>query len=82
MVEVFITNIPDEDQAMDIMAILEKSFSGLNINFDMECKVINYPCGHSILRVEGNNIPIGPLMAAVNSHGFGCDILEDKPCRK
>tara|TARA_R110002049_G_scaffold3514_2_gene26322 strand:+ start:2437 stop:2697 length:261 start_codon:yes stop_codon:yes gene_type:complete len=82
MVEVFMTNIPDQDQAKACIAILENSFSGLKISFDIELTIINYPCDHSILRVEGNTIPVENFATEVNTLGFECDILEDKICRK
>lgn len=82
MVEVFTTNIPDKNQAVDIIATLENNFSGLKISFDIEHKVINYPCDHSILRVKGDFIEIDNFISTVNTLGFECDILEDKLCRK
>jgi len=76
------TNIPDEDQAIACISTLYNSFSGLKISFDIEYKVINYPCNHSILRVEGYNIEVDHFIAAVKTQGFRCDLLEDKLCKK
>jgi len=80
MIEVFTTNIPNTDQAISVLKALENDFLELKINFDIERTIINYPCDHSILRVEGNIIETEPFMKAVNSLGFACDVLEDKIC--
>lgn len=76
------TNIPNKNQAIDIIAILDNYFSGLEVSFDIERKIINYPCDHSILRVEGDNIVVKDFIMVVNNSGFECDVLEDEICRK
>ncbi|MCX2678372.1 hypothetical protein OOZ15_00315 [Galbibacter sp. EGI 63066] len=75
MIEVFMTNIPNKNQAVDIITTLENNFPTLKISFDIERTIINYPYDHSILRVEGNTIEVEDFMSAINKLGFECDIL-------
>ncbi len=82
MVEDFTTNIPNKHQADEIISVLENKFLGLKISFDKERTIINYPCDHSILRVEGNTVLAETFTKEVNTLGFECDILEDRLCRK
>lgn len=81
LVEVFTTNIQSKIQAGRILKKLEKSFPKLKINFDLSKTRLPYPCGHSILRVEGNEINSENIISIMNQSGFMCDILEDKVCR-
>ena len=80
MIEVFTTNIQSKIQAENILKTLEKSFPELKINFDLSETKFPYPCGHSILRVEGNTINSESIISIINQSGFKCDILEDKVC--
>ncbi len=80
-VKVFITNISTERQAKAALEQLEKLFPELRMNTDVNDTPHPYPCGHTILRVEGQAIPSGKLMEAVKQLGFACDMLEDKVCR-
>ncbi len=82
MIEVFTTNIPSISKAVNIITSLKNSHSDLKINFDIDRKIIHYPCDHSILRVEGESIPVEEFRSAVHNLGYKCDILEDKLCRK
>nr|MUH41556.1 hypothetical protein [Zobellia laminariae] len=82
MIEVFTTNIPNENCAMDIIARLQNNFSELKISFDIEHKVINYPCNYSILRIEGNINNVNDFILIVKKWGFECTILEDRICKK
>jgi len=80
LVEVFTTNIQSKIQAERILNPLEKNFLELKINFDLNETELPYPCGHSILRVEGNTINSESIISILNQSGFKCDILEDKVC--
>lgn len=80
MIEVFTTNIQNEIQAIRVVGVLEKSFIDLKINFDLNETNLPYPCGHTILRIEGKVINTEKILSIVNKSGFKCDILEDKVC--
>lgn len=79
-VEVFTTNIQSKIQTERILKMLESSFPKLKINFDLSETEQPYPCGHTILRVEGNTINSEKIIEIVNQSGFICDILENKVC--
>lgn len=80
MIEVFTTNIQNEIQAIRVVGVLEKSFIDLKINFDLNETNLPYPCGHTILRIEGKIINVEKVLSIVKKSGFRCDILEDKVC--
>ena len=80
MIEVFTTNIQSEIQAIRVLEILEKNFPEQKINFDLNEVALSYPCGHTILRIEGKVINTEKVLSIVNKSGFKCDILEDKVC--
>lgn len=39
-----------------------------------------YPCGHTILRIEGTGIGEVPVKSLVSQLGIRCELLEDKLC--
>jgi len=78
MIEVFTTDVQNEIHAKQLLSMLNNYFSQLKINFDIEVTQLPYPCGHSILRVEGRLINSEKIINLVNKSGFKCDILEDK----
>lgn len=80
MVTIFTTNIPNQYEASDIMSVIRHHNPGGQLSFDIENAVSNYPCDHSILRVEGEKVNPQNIMTMVNQAGFECDILEDKVC--
>jgi len=80
-VEVFTTNIQSKIQADSVLNLLENRFQTLKINFDLNEVEQPYPCGHTVVRVEGNTINAENIIAIINQSGFRCDILEDKVCR-
>jgi len=80
MVIIFTTNIPNQYEASDIMSAITHHNPELQLSFDIESAVSNYPCDHSILRVEGEKVRPQDIMAMVSQAGFECDILEDKVC--
>ncbi|PKD21663.1 hypothetical protein APR41_01370 [Salegentibacter salinarum] len=80
MIEVFTTDIPTQTVGDQIMKNIKAIFPELETDFDLEVPIINYPCDHSIIRVEGSIIDSEKLISLVNNHGFQCHILEDKIC--
>jgi hypothetical protein len=82
MVEVFTTNIQSKCQSEALSETLRDKFPHLRINFDLVQTRLPYPCGHSVLRVEGNEIDAESIRSVVHQSGFLCDILEDKVCIK
>ncbi|QCX37361.1 hypothetical protein FF125_02510 [Aureibaculum algae] len=80
MVEVFITNVKSVCLSQEILKLLEKSFPTLKINFDLEDFNKPYPCGHSILRIEGKVIDPKSIIQYLKSKGIKCELLKDKIC--
>lgn len=80
MIEVFITDIQNLVQADRISSIIQNENTDLKIHFDLNETELPFPCGHTILRVEGSKINSDKVMVAVKSKGFNCEILEDKIC--
>ena len=80
MVEVFMTNIQSEILSKEILMLLEGNYPSLEINFDLEDFNKPYPCGHSILRIEGTFINSDSIIQLLKSKGIECGILEDKIC--
>lgn len=80
MVIIFTTNIPNRYEARDIISVIRHHDPDLQLSFDIENAVSNYPCDHSILRVEREKVSPQQIMAMVSLAGFECDILEDKVC--
>ncbi len=77
MVEVFTTNIWDDQIAKKITAELAERFGSLAINFDLERQApINYPNEHNILRAEGQLISPKEIIGLLKDKGFECDVLE------
>lgn len=69
MVEVFKTNIQDEDSANKIVIELLEALSGFRINFDLE------DCD-KVLRVESEKIVPEAIIGILNRKGFLCEVLE------
>ncbi|MBQ4914241.1 hypothetical protein J8L85_07325 [Maribacter sp. MMG018] len=80
MVEVFITDIRLESDANKVLASLKKDHPDLEVNFDLEDFNAPYPCGHSVLRMEGSFIDTYSVLRQLKSEGIKCQILEDKIC--
>jgi hypothetical protein len=78
MIKVFNTNIPNKNLGKRIIKSLKTSFSELQIVFDKEAPIVNYPCDHSILRIEGATIDVKDIISLVNKNGYKCHILEYK----
>lgn len=80
MTEVFITNIENQNQADKVVKFILNSYSDLKINTDLNETELSFPCGHTILRIEGNNFNSDKIITSVNELGIKCQILEDKIC--
>ena len=80
MIEIFITNIQDSIQADKVKTSIRNHYSDLKINLDLNETGFLFPCGHTILRVEGDKINSDEIIVIVNQLGFKCEILEDKIC--
>tara|TARA_R110002051_G_scaffold66515_12_gene120520 strand:- start:16021 stop:16296 length:276 start_codon:yes stop_codon:yes gene_type:complete len=81
MVEVLITNVISECYSKEIIQFLEHIYPTLKINFDLEDFNKPYPCGHSILRVEGELIDIKSITKQLKAKEIKCELLEDKICK-
>lgn len=81
LVEVFTTSIQNDIQAEHTLQSLAGCFPELKMNFDLNETDLPYPCGHTILRVEGDTINSKEIISIVNQSGFKCDVLEDKVCK-
>lgn len=82
MVAVFITDIQNEIQSESVLNTIQNENIELKINFDLNETDLSFPCGHTILRIEGNKINSDTIMETVKNQGFNCEILEDKICKK
>lgn len=81
MIEVFITDIQNKDQADRVLSRVLTEDIDLKVNFDFNETDLSFPCGHTILRIEGDVINSDATIAIVNEQGFKCEILEDKICK-
>ncbi|GHC61863.1 hypothetical protein [Ulvibacter litoralis] len=80
MIEVFITNVKSEYLSKEILKFLKSEYPQLKINFDLEDFNKPYPCGHSILRIEGELIDTTSIEQQLKNIGIECKILEEKKC--
>jgi hypothetical protein len=80
MTEIFITNIQNKDQANKILNSIKTENPELKVNFDLNETAKAYPCGHTILRVEGDKINLESILTSVQNLGYSCEILQDKVC--
>lgn len=80
MIQVFITDIQNNAQSDRVLNTIQNGYNGLRINLDLNETEFPFPCGHTILRVEGSNINSEAIMVDVRGLGFNCEILEDKIC--
>ncbi len=69
MVEVFKTNVQQQDEAGVLLGLLTQRFPLSKINFDLE------DCD-KILRVEADTVAQDTIVALVRSHGYLCHVLE------
>lgn len=69
MVEVFKTNVQKKTQGNRLLGILANAYPAFKINFDLSDR-------DKILRVEGEQMEILPIMQLVRQHGFSCELLD------
>ncbi|ASV30054.1 hypothetical protein [Maribacter cobaltidurans] len=80
MIGIFITNIQNEVQLNKIVNSIKTDSPELKVSYDLNETEKQYPCGHTVLRVEGKKINADKILTAVNSYDHNCEILEDKIC--
>ncbi len=69
MVEIFKTNVEEQDQARVLLQVLSQQFPLSKINFDLD------DCDR-ILRIEAEAIPQDIVITLMTSKGYQCCILE------
>lgn len=77
MVEVFITDIIEKHDAIEIIKSIKQMYSQLKVSYDINETNLPFPHGHTVLRIEGAHIPVNALKLMVNTSGFLCEIMED-----
>lgn len=80
MIYVFITEIKTQEQSKEVTEYLNVHFPQLTFHLDLNENKKPYPCGHTILRVEGDVTNPNELMTSLIRLGFNCEALEDKVC--
>ena len=81
MIEVFITDIQNKAQADRVSSRILVENTDLKVNFDFNETEVAFPCGHTILRMEGDVVNSDEIIAIVKESGFNCEVLEDKICK-
>ncbi|WP_228237785.1 hypothetical protein [Allomuricauda sp. M10] len=81
MIEVFITDIPNKTQADRVSSRILVENTDLKVNFDLNETALSFPCGHTILRMEGDVVNSDEIIAIVKGSGFKCEVLKDKICK-
>ncbi len=81
MTEIFITNVQNEVQTKNILDFFKIVNPELKITLDLNETENSYPCGHTIIRVEGDKINAKSIVNMAKRLGYNCDILEDKICK-
>ena len=69
MVEVFKTNVEEQEQAAKLVEVLIHHFPLSRINFDLD------DCDR-ILRVEGDTVSYKEIIELITVNGYQCKILE------
>lgn len=78
MIEVFTTDIPNITLGKRMVKRLKHRNSHLEIDFDIERSIVDYPKDHSILRVEGELFDTYHIISIVKENGYKCHILKDE----
>lgn len=81
MIEVFITDIPNKTQADRVSSRILVENTDLKVNFDFNETDLAFPCGHTILIMEGAAVNSDEVIAIVKGSGFKCEVLKDKICK-
>lgn len=82
MIEVFITNITKEYLAKKVVKQLSNRFLEFKIDYDLNETALDFPCGHTVLRVEGEKMPLESITQLVYQMGFECQVMPDTICVK
>lgn len=69
MIEIFKTNVQASEQAEELVNLLQQTFPGNKINFDLD------DCD-KVLRIEGKNVISRNVMNILKERGFMCNLLE------
>jgi hypothetical protein len=69
MVEVFKTDVTDEQQAREVKELLQLHFPGTRVNFDLD------DCD-KVLRVEGTGFTTEHILVLVQRKGVICNTLD------
>lgn len=69
MVEIFKTNVQQQEQAKELLEVLGQQFPASRINFDLD------DCDR-ILRVEAERIAQEEIIELVESNGYECSVIE------
>ena len=67
MIEVFITDIQNKAQADRVLNIIKTETADLKINYDLNETALSFPCGHTILRMEGDVVNSDEIIAIVRN---------------
>lgn len=73
MIEIFKTNIKQQNLADTIMEAIRKEFADFTINFDLNDR-------DCVLRIEGDNIDNEKIIKMVERFGISCKVIPDKVC--
>lgn len=68
MVEIFKTNIDEQQQAEVLLKLLSKTFPEFKINFDLE------DCD-KVLRIEGSNVVPEKIIDLLEANAHCCELL-------
>ncbi len=80
MLALFITNIQKESQAEQTVQLIQAKFLPDHVNYDMDETGLPFPCGHTVLRVEGANINAKEILTLIRAQNVRCEIMEDRSC--
>lgn len=69
-VEIFKTNVFSVDDANSIINKLNGCFPQYSVNFDLSDR-------DKILRIEGELVVAGSIVAQLNSMGFDCELIKE-----
>lgn len=82
MIEVFITNITKEYLAKKVVKQLSSHFLDFKIDYDLNETALHFPCGHTVIRIEGEKILLESITQLVYQMGFECQVMPDTICVK
>lgn len=79
-IAIFITDLQTKRQEDQVATMLKERFPEWKVNFDSSSNGKPYPCGHTILRIEGIGLGEASIKTWVRQFGIRCEVLEDKLC--